>query len=1666
MNFVKGQTAMMVSGSLSKGQSTSDINVLWTDINGDGLSDRLDYNGTDVIANLNMGRKGIDDEITNWGNIQLARNTNNSDGGGLGVTRGKGLSISAGMSVGIGSSDSDRFLQDMNGDGLPDYCYSENNVLKVRYNLGDGFNPDSDCSEDFNMNRQSVSIDNGLNGSITLCIPFKIFAIDFKIPININGTVLSKSQNVVRKSIEDYDGDGYPDFVQQFEDCSLGLVVKHSKIRRTNKLKSISTPLGAQYTIDYKLAPPTYDMPNSKWVMSEVIIEDKHAEAIEGPATITKEFAYHNGKYDRRERDFYGFEYVRTIDRVTPGDHASSVYRQNVVHYQNRSYYLNGLELENSTIKGDVTISVDDLGRDVIGFPSGSIFNKIINTYEVRTPNISSDWIMGAVVLLGDEYDVGGTRGNGTAYVIKTGTTNEVYDLETTPISSSESMSYDDYGRVTSVAHNGSGNNYTSTISYYSPYYVPKILSIPNSITVIDNSGIRRKREVSSVNTTTGAIQEVRVFYGTGASDFNITTMTYDQYGNIKTVTHPMDQDGNARVQTYDYDGTLNQFIIKTIDAVGTEAFISEATYDYLYSQMLTSKDITGNVVEYTYDHQGRLEKVKGPYEQEYTLKFKYFVESNIKSYAITNHFDPQHIGNDMQTVTIVNGLGQPVQIKKDIEYYNIGNYTEARTLSGIVTKDKYGRAIKQYHPVLELGSNSFFNGNPSSYFSNETTYDELDRPLTVKDGENHQTTMSYDLANDAMHTTINVPQNGSVTIVKESFTDIDKRTIKQIDNNKATTFEYDGIGQLMNTIDEMTGLTTTSEYDFAGRRTKWTHPDAGENRYTYDKLGRMKTMQTANLIASSQDVKYKYDALGRIKSVTYPEYVGNIHNVNDLLYEYWPATPSGIDNNRGRLKLVEDGTGVRQYEYGPFGEIIKDTRTIIAPERPNQTFIHEFSYDTWNRIQSMTYPGGEVLNYSYDWGGNLKSMHSPSLNQSYISEIGYDEFEQKVFCKYGNNTTHHYSYTAELRRLNNMTAISSSSNEMFNNTYGFDYIGNIISIENMANPVGLMGGSYDHTYTYDIFNRLSTAIGSWEGASGQSSGNNTDAEYNTTLVYGDMHRINSKEQSHTRDQTTVANNTYNNIYEYSNNAHPNAVSKITNNITLDEELFTYDDNGNVLTHDNPVGENKEMLWDESNMLKAIKIADQSIQHYIYDANGERTLKGKGILEALGINGEIQSLTGNNTIGNYAVYSSPYFVIGSNDRVTLHYYSGSDRIVSRLAGASDIYNESGSELTGNNSGSLPTRQLADLQYVFTAFDLGTVDTENQPPVDGDCEAELNCPSQLYFFHPDHIGSSTFLTDEDGNPYQFLLYLPFGESMAEQKAGGYSTRYRFTGKEVDEETGLYYFGARYYDPRISLWYGVDPMTEEGPEYSAYIYSFNNPIMYIDANGEWPTPAQMKAFAKGAATGVIYGVVGGAAVAILIASGGTAAPALGYAMAAYGTYQAGKTGYEVASGNELWTGRELSSEERFEKGGELVGGMVGGGLGFKGAKALTGGKSPTSANSPNLKGNLREQYVANITGGKVAPKSGGKDFTISANINGNKISASIDVIGANGEYITVGGAAKANKIGSWGDHLNRLNQVAKVNGVQAKAFLNKNTPQNVIDLSIKILGKDNVKVIQMD
>ena len=76
-------------------------------------------------------------------------------------------------------------------------------------------------------------------------------------------------------------------------------------------------------------------------------------------------------------------------------------------------------------------------------------------------------------------------------------------------------------------------------------------------------------------------------------------------------------------------------------------------------------------------------------------------------------------------------------------------------------------------------------------------------------------------------------------------------------------------------------------------------------------------------------------------------------------------------------------------------------------------------------------------------------------------------------------------------------------------------------------------------------------------------------------------------------------------------------------------------------------------------------------------------------------------------------------------------------------------------------------------------------------------------------------------------------------MSEQKLPGYTTPYKFTGKELDEETGLYYFGARYYDSRSSVWLSVDPLAGKYPNWNPYNYALNNPINFTDPNGMAPS-----------------------------------------------------------------------------------------------------------------------------------------------------------------------------------------------------------------------------------
>src|SRR5690606_7615714 len=97
-----------------------------------------------------------------------------------------------------------------------------------------------------------------------------------------------------------------------------------------------------------------------------------------------------------------------------------------------------------------------------------------------------------------------------------------------------------------------------------------------------------------------------------------------------------------------------------------------------------------------------------------------------------------------------------------------------------------------------------------------------------------------------------------------------------------------------------------------------------------------------------------------------------------------------------------------------------------------------------------------------------------------------------------------------------------------------------------------------------------------------------------------------------------------------------------------------------------------------------------------------------------------------------------------------------------------------------------------------------------------------------------LGSSSYLTDNFGRPTHYYDQLPFGESMVEHNQSQYyGNQYKFNGKELDVATGMYYYGARYYDPRLSIFISVDPLAEQ--TFEPYSYTGNNPIMFTDPTG---------------------------------------------------------------------------------------------------------------------------------------------------------------------------------------------------------------------------------------
>lgn len=138
--------------------------------------------------------------------------------------------------------------------------------------------------------------------------------------------------------------------------------------------------------------------------------------------------------------------------------------------------------------------------------------------------------------------------------------------------------------------------------------------------------------------------------------------------------------------------------------------------------------------------------------------------------------------------------------------------------------------------------------------------------------------------------------------------------------------------------------------------------------------------------------------------------------------------------------------------------------------------------------------------------------------------------------------------------------------------------------------------------------------------------------------------------------------------------------------------------------------------------------------------------------------------------------------------------------------------------------------------------------ENAQPGYGYVAGDTTELEETSYYHSDHFGSTSYVTDGDGNITKYEAYLPYGELFVDEHSSSESMPYKFNGKQLDDETGLYYYGARYMNPVASIWYGVDPLLEKKMQVSPYNYCLDNPIRFIDYMGLYETEAAAQKVAK--------------------------------------------------------------------------------------------------------------------------------------------------------------------------------------------------------------------------
>jgi RHS repeat-associated protein len=651
------------------------------------------------------------------------------------------------------------------------------------------------------------------------------------------------------------------------------------------------------------------------------------------------------------------------------------------------------------------------------------------------------------------------------------------------------------------------------------------------------------------------------------------------------------------------------------------------------------------------------------------------------------------------------------------------------------------------------------------------------------------------------------------------------------VEYNTAST--YDIRGNLLTVVDTLGRTAFTHAYDLANRALLTTSIDGGDRRSVLD---------AANNLVEQRDTKtalilHSYDALNRAIRLWARDMSGQMVGLRERIIYGDDSSGSGLtqaqavaSNLLGKPYKNYDEAGLLRFASYDFkGNLLASTRSVIAesallavfdappanwvltpflvdwgaanpPPLDTKTYESTSAYDALNRIMTMQYPQSvdgarKLLTPQYNNAGALEKLQLDGV--TYVDRIAYNAKGQRVLITYGNGNGQmtRYAYDPQTFRLLRMrtesyTKPSASTYHpsapvapLQDFGYVYDLVGNVLALYDSTPGSGIQNtalgtDALNRSFVYDPVYRLISATGR-ECDMPPPPPPWTDAprcaDITKARSYTETYQYdnvgNMALWGHTSTDTAGSPSTTNR--EFALVSGNNRLEQLTVGATAYQ--YAYDATGNL------VQENTErhFEWDESDRMRVFRIqpdrAPPSIYtQYLYDSGGQRVMK----------------LT-RNQAGGYetTVYIGGIFEERRN-------VSGATRIENSLV------------------------HVIDDKSRVAIVRVG-------PALPGDGAADV--PVQYHF--GDHLGSSNVVVSDTGAWVNREEYLPYGET----SFGSFARkRYRFTGKERDEESGLNYHGARYYAPWLSRWVSCDP---RGPidSVNLYAYTVDEPVSSRDPTG---------------------------------------------------------------------------------------------------------------------------------------------------------------------------------------------------------------------------------------